>query len=104
MAFPQCSSSRSCQAHQVLGEVSTELVAVPHAYPTLSLQKAYTASEVRSFKTSVARTLGLAGPDSVQLMIEPKIDGLTLVLQYVDGALTRALTRGNGKIGEDVTH
>src|SRR5579871_5605709 len=62
------------QAHQVLGEVSSELVAVPHAYPTLSLQKAYTAAELRDFKVSVARTLGLeGGPDALLLSIEPKI-------------------------------
>ncbi|HVC82966.1 MAG TPA: NAD-dependent DNA ligase LigA [Chloroflexota bacterium] len=93
------------QAHQVLGEVSGELVAIPHAYPTLSLQKAYSAEEIYRFKESAARTLGLAGgPDGLALSIEPKIDGLTLVLQYTDGRLARALTRGNGKIGEDVTH
>jgi DNA ligase (NAD+) len=92
------------QAHQVLGEVSSELVAVPHAYPTLSLQKAYSAGEIHDFKVSAARTLGLDGPNALSLSIEPKIDGLTLVLQYSGGSLVRALTRGNGKIGEDVTH
>src|ERR1700732_3974118 len=61
------------QAHQVLGEVSGEVVAIPHAYPTLSLQKAYTASEIRDFKASVGRTLGVEdGPDVVTLSIEPK--------------------------------
>lgn len=93
------------QAHQVLGEVSGELVAVPHAYPTLSLQKAYGAGDVRDFKASAARTLGIeGGPDALAMSIEPKIDGLTLVLHYGGGRLIRALTRGNGKIGEDVTH
>ncbi|MDB5074549.1 MAG: ligase LigA [Chloroflexi bacterium] len=93
------------QAHQVLGEVSGELVAVPHAYPTLSLQKAYGADEIYRFKESAARTLGLeGGPDALALSIEPKIDGLTLVLHYTGGRLVRALTRGNGKVGEDVTH
>jgi DNA ligase (NAD+) len=93
------------QAHQVLGEVSDELVAVPHVYPTHSLQKAYTAEEIYRFKESVGRTLGLeGGPDALALSIEPKIDGLTLVLQYTGGRLARALTRGNGKVGEDVTH
>ena len=93
------------QAHQVLGEVSSELVAIPHAYPTLSLQKAYSAEEIYRFKESAARTLGLeGGPDALALAIEPKIDGLTLVLQYAGGRLARALTRGNGRVGEDVTH
>ncbi len=92
------------QAHQVLGEVSDELVSVPHVYPTLSLQKAYSAEEIYRFKESAARTLGLAGPEALVLSIEPKIDGLTLVLQYAGGRLVRALTRGNGKVGEDVTH
>src|SRR5579871_1666852 len=62
------------QTHQVLGEVSGELIAVPHAYPTLSLQKAYGAEELRDFKVSAARTLALdGGPDALPLTIEPKI-------------------------------
>ncbi|MGH2343599.1 MAG: hypothetical protein ACRDG4_00115, partial [Chloroflexota bacterium] len=93
------------QAHQVLGEVSNELVSVPHVYPTLSLQKAYSAEEIYRFKESAARTLGIdGGSEALTLSIEPKIDGLTLVLQYTGGRLARALTRGNGKVGEDVTH
>ncbi len=93
------------QVHQVLGEVSGELASYPHVYPALSLQKAYSAEEIHRFKESAARTLGLeGGANALSLSIEPKLDGLTLVLQYAGGKLVRALTRGNGKIGEDVTH
>ncbi len=93
------------QVHQVLGEVSGELASYPHVYPALSLQKAYSAEEIHRFKESAARTLGLeGGPNALALSIEPKLDGLTLVLQYAGGKLVRALTRGNGKIGEDVSH
>lgn len=96
---------RTGQTHQALGEVSGALVAIPHAYPTLSLQKAYTVAEVREFKVAAVRALGRDdAPDDLALCIEPKIDGLTLVLQYTGGQLVRALTRGNGRVGEDVTH
>lgn len=97
------------QVWQKLGEVSGELASVRHALPVLSLTKAYTLADVREFKARVARGLGwdvpdTTAPDTLDMTVEPKIDGLTLVLEYRDGALTRALTRGNGRMGEDVTH
>jgi len=93
------------ERHQELGGISTELVSVPHAHPVLSLQKAYTMDEIIAFLASAARGIGRddEGVD-LHLLIEPKLDGLTLVLEYRDGALVRALTRGNGRVGEDVTH
>ena len=63
----------------------------------LSLANAFTADEVHRF---VDRTLALAGEGYV---VQPKLDGLTLVLFYENHMLVRAATRGNGDVGEDVT-
>ncbi len=93
------------ERHQEVGEIGGELVSVPHAHAILSLQKAYTLDEILAFKASAARGVGRDDEGAALcLLIEPKIDGLTLVLEYRDGVLARTLTRGNGRVGEDVTH
>lgn len=66
---------------------------VSHAVQRLSLQNAFTDQEVIDFL-----------PANVTIIAEPKLDGLALCLKYTHGVLTQALTRGDGLIGEDVTH
>ena len=68
---------------------------IAHAHPVLSLQKAITDEDVSNF-------LSKCGTTNL-FCISPKIDGLTIVLHYRDGLLTRALTRGDGKTGIDIT-
>jgi DNA ligase (NAD+) len=68
---------------------------VPHSAPVLSLAKAYSDSEVDAF-------IGVCGRTGFY-SIEPKIDGLTVILKYRDGSLIQAVTRGNGTEGTDVT-
>lgn len=72
----------------------------PHAVRMLSLDKAYTEAEWRAFHARVLQQLGLAEADFV---IEPKYDGVAVSLTYEQGRLVRALTRGNGREGDDVT-
>lgn len=66
-----------------------------HTKPVLSLSKAYSDEEVEAF-------IHACGTNRY-FCVEPKIDGLTVVLNYRDGLLTQVLTRGNGKAGSDVT-
>lgn len=68
---------------------------LPHNHPVLSLQKAYTDEVVDKFLTDCGVTN--------LYCVEPKIDGLTVVLHYRNGLLTRALTRGDGTTGTDIT-
>lgn len=68
---------------------------IPHTAPVLSLQKATTDAAVDSFIEKCGRDL--------LYCVEPKIDGLTVVLRYRNGLLTQALTRGDGKSGTDIT-
>jgi DNA ligase (NAD+) len=66
----------------------------------LSLDKAYSETELRTFLSRVTRRVGLAGSDFV---VEPKIDGLAISVTYEHGRLVRAVSRGNGDEGDDLT-
>jgi len=74
----------------------------PHRIPMLSLEKAYSQEEVASWIASMERELGRTVEWS--FTVEPKVDGDSLELVYENGALTLAATRGDGRIGENVTH
>ncbi|MEM7662474.1 MAG: NAD-dependent DNA ligase LigA [Pseudomonadota bacterium] len=74
-----------------------------HGEPMLSLGNAFSDEDVADFVEKIRRFLGLSPDDPVALTAEPKIDGLSLSLLYKDGKLERAATRGDGRIGEDVT-
>ena len=89
----------------VAGKVMGGLKKVTHAFPQWSLDDAFDESELRAFDERVRRGLTKAGiTEPPAYSVELKIDGLHIVLTYVDGMLTTAATRGDGKIGEDVTH
>lgn len=77
---------------------------VKHPVPLLSLGNAFDADDLRAWYDRARR--GLAehfGEVEPALVVEPKIDGLALALTYADGALMLGATRGNGRVGEDVT-
>lgn len=74
---------------------------VRHRTPLLSLDNAFGEEELRAFDERVRKGLEAAGP--VEYMAELKIDGLTVALNYEDGLLVQAATRGDGVSGEDVT-
>ncbi len=74
-----------------------------HASPMLSLDNAFGEEEVREFTARVRRFLGLESEAPLEFLAEPKIDGLSISLTYVNGALQRATTRGDGTMGEVVT-
>ncbi|MFO7664313.1 MAG: NAD-dependent DNA ligase LigA [Chloroflexota bacterium] len=74
---------------------------VAHPRPILSLMNAFNADELRAWRTRIGRLL----PQETHLeyVVEPKLDGLTVVLTYRNGQFVQGATRGNGEIGEDVT-
>ncbi|MEM7005260.1 MAG: NAD-dependent DNA ligase LigA [Pseudomonadota bacterium] len=74
-----------------------------HGEPMLSLGNAFSDEDVTDFTDKIRRFLGLNASDSVTFTAEPKIDGLSLSLLYEDGMLRRAATRGDGRVGEDVS-
>lgn len=73
---------------------------VPHRVPMLSVDNTYSDDELRDFDARVARLLNDAPRPYV---VDPKIDGVAVALHYQDGRLTLAATRGDGRVGDDVT-
>ncbi len=86
---------------RVGGEPAAEFIKVRHAQPVLSLANDFDAAGVRAWYERI-RKLIPAGKD-VAFTVEPKIDGLTVVLTYEQGRLVQGATRGDGIIGEEVT-
>ena len=76
---------------------------VEHVVPMLSLGNAFSREDVAEFDARIRRYLGLGADDALAYTAEPKIDGLSLSVLYEDGRLVRAATRGDGRVGEDVT-
>jgi DNA ligase (NAD+) len=91
---------------RVGGEPVSDLVKVRHPQRMLSLANARSADELRAWIQRMSNHLAREGIENptFQFVAEPKIDGLAISLIYRDGVLERAATRGNGEIGEDVTH
>jgi DNA ligase (NAD+) len=91
---------------RVGGEPVGRLEKVRHLEPMLSLGNVRSAEELRAWVERMRNHLareGIAEP-KFTFVVEPKIDGLAISLVYRDGTLERGATRGNGEIGEDVTH
>ncbi|MBO4934416.1 MAG: NAD-dependent DNA ligase LigA [Clostridia bacterium] len=83
---------------RVGGKALDEFAKVTHASPLQSLQDAFSFDELREFDRRVREACGEAEYD-----VEPKIDGLSVAVEYENGVLVRGATRGDGVVGEDVT-
>jgi DNA ligase (NAD+) len=91
---------------RVGGEPVGNLVKVRHPLPMLSLANARSGEELRAWIQRMRNHLAREGIEdpAFEYVAEPKIDGLAISLIYRDGLLERGATRGNGEVGEDVTH
>jgi len=100
--FPEFVSAES-PSQKVGAAPSGKFKKVRHAVPMLSLDNAFAEEDVVDFVGRIRRFLKLAEDERIDFSAEPKIDGLSMSLRYVDGELVTAATRGDGAEGEDVT-
>jgi len=85
---------------RVSGQVAEAFAAVEHRVAMLSLDNATSLDDLREFEARLQRQLP---GESFQYVCEPKVDGLGVALLYEEGRLVRGATRGDGRVGEDVT-
>ena len=76
---------------------------IEHGVPMLSLDNAFSGEDVEEFAGRIRRFLGLQETEVLALTAEPKIDGLSLSITYENGQFVKAATRGDGRVGEDVS-
>lgn len=95
--YPEYASPLS-PTKRVGGEALSRFEKYEHEVPLESLQDVFSEDEVAEFDEKLRQSV----PDAC-CSVEPKVDGLSVALEYVDGAFIRGATRGDGRIGEDVT-
>lgn len=83
------------------GTASNKFSKVEHKVPMLSLSNTYNIAEIEDFDKRVKKIINFS--EKIEYILELKLDGLSISLIYENGNLARAVTRGDGKIGEDVT-
>ena len=76
---------------------------VKHKVPMLSLGNAFNEEDLKNFEKKMINFLSLKGSNSIEFSAEPKIDGISASLIYVNGKFTKGLSRGDGMKGEDIT-
>ncbi len=96
--FPEFIQEES-PTRRIGSDISREFEQYEHKYPMLSLGNTYNEEELRDFDTRVKKTIS----ESVQYVCELKFDGASISITYRNGVLFRALTRGDGNKGDDVT-
>ncbi|QNL20762.1 NAD-dependent DNA ligase LigA [Hyphobacterium sp. CCMP332] len=97
--FPQYKLPHS-PTSRVGGDITKKFAVVKHEYPMLSLANTYTFEELEEFDKRVKKDLGL---EQVDYFCELKFDGVAISVIYENGILTRAITRGDGVQGDEIT-
>ena len=95
--YPQYALADS-PTKRVGGEAVSQFEKVTHPVPLMSLQDVFSMEELDDFLSRILNNEG-----NTAFSVEPKVDGLSVALEYVDGQFVRGATRGDGNVGEDVT-
>lgn len=98
LAYPEFADPNS-PTQKVGGEITKTFTTVKHRWPMLSLGNTYSEQDLRDFDERVKKTIG----GDFEYVCELKFDGLSISLTYEDSKLVRAVTRGDGTKGDDVT-
>jgi DNA ligase (NAD+) len=96
-AYPELAKADS-PTQRVGGEALSKFEKVEHPVPLMSLQDVFSMEELGDFLNKI-----IAAYPGTAFSVEPKVDGLSVALEYVDGKFIRGATRGDGVVGEDVT-
>jgi DNA ligase (NAD+) len=94
--------SKNSPSSRIGGQALGSFIKVQHRSPMLSLSNSYSTDDIFEFEAKTKRAL--PEQPSIEFYVEPKYDGLAIELVYEYGQLTTASTRGDGIVGEDVTH
>lgn len=97
MAHPDMAAADS-PTKRVGGEALSQFEKVTHPVPLMSLQDVFSVDELDDFLEKT-----ISAEPNASFSVEPKIDGLSVALEYIDGKFVRGATRGDGNVGEDVT-
>ena len=97
MAHPDMAAADS-PTKRVGGEALSQFEKVTHPVPLMSLQDVFSVEELDDFLEKT-----ISAEPNASFSVEPKIDGLSVALEYIDGKFVRGATRGDGNVGEDVT-
>ena len=100
--YPEFKSADS-PTQRVGGQPLKEFEPVEHTVPMLSLSNAFSEGELMDFDRRVKNALAGRTEEPIEYIVEFKIDGLSVALDYQEGRLVRGATRGDGHVGEDVT-
>jgi len=100
-AHPELITAES-PTQRVGGAAVDELTSVRHARPMLSMDNTYSEGDLAAWAARTAKTLGDAEP--IEWVLELKIDGVAVSLAYDEGRFAQGATRGNGQVGDDITH
>lgn len=97
-SFPELADPNS-PTKRVGGDITDKFQKVKHKYPMLSLSNTYNFDEIREWEKRIKKNTD----DEIEYICELKYDGVAIGITYENGVLTRAVTRGDGQTGEDVT-
>ena len=100
--YPELISPDS-PTQRVSNDLTEDFPSVEHLVPMLSLANSYNAEDLLDFDTQIKKLGGLETDAEVEYNVEPKYDGGSIALVFENDLLSRAATRGNGKMGEDIT-
>ncbi|MCG8328277.1 MAG: NAD-dependent DNA ligase LigA [Chitinophagales bacterium] len=101
--FPELITPDS-PTQRVSTDLTSDFSSVEHLAPMLSLANSYNGDDLFEFDAQIKRYANLPEDQAIEYAVEPKYDGGSIALVYENGLLTRAATRGNGTMGEEITN
>ena len=96
--------SKNSPSQKIGYEPSSKFKKVRHDKPMLSLANAFSTENIKDFLKKIKNFLNIQNSEKIIFSAEPKIDGISASLKYINGVFTLGLSRGDGKVGEDITN